>query len=113
MKKILTIIFLVCIHKISLSQRMKEVKHISESNLKVWVAPYESMADLKVYVTPHENSLLGNRGHWYFCRFLSQANCRIFFVKNQSQADLVIFYVKNSSEAGWKNGIIKIDFYGF
>lgn len=113
MKKLFVAILFICITKFSFSQKVMEVKYISQSNVRVWVSPYESMADLKVYVTPYENSSLGNRGHWYFCRFLSQANCKIFFVKNQSQADLIIFYVKNPSEAGWKNGKVKIDFSQF
>lgn len=113
MKQKVLILFFLCLSQISFSQRVKEVEHISQANLKVWVAPYESMADLRVYITPYENLSLGNSGQWYFCRFLSQANCRIYFVKNQSQADLIIFYVKHRNQAGWKNGIVKIDFSQF
>ena len=57
---------------------------------------------LKVFKLDYQSQAKGNKGLWYFTKYQSQANKKIFFVDYESLSDLKIFFVKYKSQAGWR-----------
>ena len=93
------------------SQKIFSVDYASQSDIKVFVVDYESQSDLKVFKVDHQSQAKGNKGLWYFVKYLSQSNKKIYFVKYASQSDLKIFFVKYKSQSGWRNNSKKYLLY--
>lgn len=62
-----------------------------------------SQADLNVFKVEYSSQAKANEGLWYFVKYKSQSDKKIFFVDYESESDLKIFFVKYKSQAGWKN----------
>jgi len=45
----------------------------------------------------------GQRSHWFWVDYASQADKKVFWVDYASQADLKIFFVEYASQAEWRS----------
>ena len=63
---------------------------------------YQSQADILVFKEKYASNADGNKGHWYFVDYASQADKKIYFVDYESQADLKVYFVKYTSQSDWK-----------
>lgn len=97
------ILFLLLLLPSSLhAQKVYQTQYASDANLKVYVTQYASDADLIVYKEAYITEAKGNKGHWFFTQYASDADYKVFFTQYASDADLKIYYTQYPSDAGWR-----------
>ena len=62
----------------SYCQNIYSVEYSNQSDVKVFVVEYESQCDLKVFKVEYNSQAKGNEGLWYFVKYSSQADKKIF-----------------------------------
>jgi hypothetical protein len=55
-----------------------------------------------VYETKYIVEAKPYSGLWYWTKYKSQADWKVYFTKYKSQADLIVYFTKYKSEAGIK-----------
>ena len=61
------------------------------------------MINFKVFKLNSSSKADSNNGKWFFAKYESQAKFNIYFVDLASQADVKVFFVKNESQDCWRN----------
>jgi hypothetical protein len=60
------------------------------------------MADLCVYVAKYPYEAQDKDEIWYYAKYESNSEAKIFFVKYPYQADVLVYFVNHKYEAGWR-----------
>lgn len=80
-KFFLTFSFLLALCIKSYSQQVYVCKYVADADIKIFVTQYKSEATLKVYVTEYKADAKGIKGIWYFTKYKTDADWKVFFTK--------------------------------
>ena len=72
------LLFFILISFKAFSQKVFSVDYSSQADINVFVTEYESQSDLKVFKLDYQSQAKGNNGLWFFVRYQSQADKKVF-----------------------------------
>ena len=64
---------------------------------------YRSQADVIIYKTNYRSQAKGNKGIWFFTKYVSQSDKKVFFTQYRSLADVKVYFTTYRSQAKWVN----------
>ena len=99
-----TIIMLLVTCQPAQAQRAYEVQYESQATVKLYKVKYESQANYKYWIAPYISQAMCLDSkcllhHWFYVKYPSQAELKIWWVKYPSQADYLVYEVKYPSQA--------------